>query len=123
MNPSPSHFELVASELRILGITLRRLPGEYCVNYRNGGDRTARMADDLDQALKLGRAMAADAKSSAMLAKKSPRRRWRRRKMTLKARRRWRPRKMTPKAQRRRLILRHNRQLRSRTVRKPRRER
>jgi hypothetical protein len=39
-------FELAAAELRALGISLTRLPGEYRVNYRNGGDRTARLAED-----------------------------------------------------------------------------
>ena len=56
---SLSRFELVAAELRALGLTLRRLPGEYCVNFRYGGDATARMAEDLDQALEPGREMAA----------------------------------------------------------------
>lgn len=32
------------AELRALGITLTRLPGEYRVNYRNGTDATARLA-------------------------------------------------------------------------------
>jgi hypothetical protein len=56
---SLSRFELVARELRGLGLTLRRLPGEYCVNFRNGGDATAAMAEELKDALQLGRNMAA----------------------------------------------------------------
>jgi hypothetical protein len=47
-DPSPSPFELAAAELRALGITLASLPGEYRVNYRNGSDATARMAETLD---------------------------------------------------------------------------
>jgi hypothetical protein len=100
---SLSRFELVTRELRALGLTLRRLPGEYCVNFRNGGDATARMAEDLGEALELGRAMAAEA--AARATEKPPRRRWRRK-------------RMTPKARRRRFILGHNRRLRARALRK-----
>ena len=64
MDP-PSPFELAAAELRALGISLRRLPGEYRVNYRNGGDGTARLAEDLEQAVELGRALASRAPSVA----------------------------------------------------------
>src|SRR6266849_5970349 len=89
LNDGRSRFELVAAELRALGLTIRRLPGEYCVNFRNAGDNTARMADDLDQALELGRAMAAEkAPDRATDEKPPPRRRWRRKRMTPKARRR-----------------------------------
>ena len=102
---SLSRFELVVNELRALGLTLRRLPGEYCVNFRNGGDATARMAEDLDQALELGREMAAEAAASRVATKQPPRRRWRRK-------------RMTPKARRRRFILGHNRRLRARALRK-----
>lgn len=102
---SPSRFEMVAAELRRLGLTIRRLPGEYCINFRDGGDATARMAEDLDQALELGRAMAAEAAISRASAQKPPRRRWRRK-------------KMTPKARRRRFILAHNRRLRAQASRK-----
>lgn len=110
MSDAVSRFELVTAELRRLGITLRRLPGEYCVNFRNGGDGTARMADDLDQALELGRAMAAD-KTATRAAKKTP------------VRRRWRRKRMTAKAQRRRFIRQHNRRVRARAMRKPHRKR
>jgi hypothetical protein len=106
MTDPPSYFERVAAELRPLGLTLRRLPGEYCVNYRTGSDKTARFADDLDQALELGRAMAAEKAAEQATAKKPPRRRWRRK-------------RMTPKARRRRFILRHNRRLRAQAMRKP----
>lgn len=105
--PSITRFELVAAELRTLGISLRRLPGEYCVNFRYGGDGTGRMAEDLDQALKLGRAMAADKAADQTTTNKPTRRRWRRK-------------KMTPKTRRRRFILGHNRRLRARAMRKPR---
>ena len=101
MSDAVSRFELVTAELRRLGVTLLRLPGEYCVNYRNGSDSTARMADDLDEALELGRAMAVN-----KAAEKAP------------LRRKWRPRRMTAKAQRRRFIRRHNRRVRVRAMRK-----
>lgn len=103
-NDPHSRFDLVASELRALGISLRRLPGEYCVNFRNGGEDTARMAEDLDEALELGRAMAAEAAVSRASAKKLPRRKWRRK-------------RMTAKAQRRRFIRSHNRRVRARLLR------
>ncbi len=97
-NDPRSRFELVEAELRALGISLRSLPGEYCVNFRYGGEKTARMADDLDQALELGRTMAAD-RAAEESTKTSQRRRRRRRKI---------PRK----AQRRRFIRGHNRRVR-----------
>ena len=40
--PSPFPFDLAATELRALGITLARLPGEYRVNFHNAGGVTAR---------------------------------------------------------------------------------
>jgi hypothetical protein len=49
MTEPGSPFELAAAELRALSISLTRLPGEYRVNYRNGGDGTARLAEDLEQ--------------------------------------------------------------------------
>jgi hypothetical protein len=107
MDTRRSRFDFVAAELRALGISIRRLPGEYCVNFRNGGDATARMAEDLDQALEVGRAMAADRATNRATTKQPPRRRWRRK-------------SMTPKARRRRFILGHNRRLRARAMQKPR---
>lgn len=98
--------EAITAELRLLGLVIRSLPGEYCVNFRNGSDGTARFADDLDAALELGRAMAAQKAADPNTTKKPPRRRWRRK-------------QMTPKARRRRFILGHNRRLRARTMRKP----
>jgi hypothetical protein len=92
-----SRFELAEGELRRLGITLRRLPGEYCVNFRYAGEKTARYADDLDQALELGRAMAAEAAAKRAMVTKPLRRRRRRRSITGKTprrrfiRRRYRP--------------------------------
>ena len=93
-------FELAAAELRPLGITLANLPGEYRVNYRNGGDATARTAETLDEALALGRAMAAERPPAA-----TP------------ARQRRRPLRMTPKAVRRRMIRKHNQRMRGRAIR------
>jgi hypothetical protein len=57
-----------------LGRTLRRLPGEYCVNFLNGETETARFADDLDEALELGRAMAATKAAEPTTTKRPPRR-------------------------------------------------
>jgi hypothetical protein len=101
-----SPYDIAAAELRKLRLTLRRLPGEYCVNFREGSDGTARFADDLDQALEIGRAMAAEKAADPSASEKPPRRRSRRE-------------RMTPKARRRRFILGHNRRLRARTMRKP----
>ena len=56
----PSPFELATAELRKLGITLARLPGEYRVNFHNGAESTAQIAETVDAALDLGRAMAAE---------------------------------------------------------------
>lgn len=100
-----SPFEQVAAELRLLGITIRRLPGEYCVNFRSGVEKTARFAEDLDQALELGRAMAAEKVAEGASTEKPSGRKLRRKKMTLKARRR-------------RFILGHNRRVRRRALRK-----
>ena len=101
-DPSPSPFELAAAELRALGITLARLPGEYRVNYRNAGDATARTVETLDEALKLGRELAADAPASSRPAQ---------------GKRRRRPLRMTPKAVRRRMIRKHNQRMRARAIR------
>ena len=101
--PALSPFELAAAELRALAIVLTRLPGEYRVNYRNGGDATARLAEDLDQAVEIGRALAAAAPATPV--RKGCRRR---------------PLRMTPKAMRRRMIKQHNRRLRARMLRQQR---
>jgi hypothetical protein len=94
-NPSPtlSRFELAARELHALGITVTRLPGEYRVNFRTGTDATVCTVEMLDQALELGRTMAADAPASSGPAH---------------GKRGRRPRRMTPKAIRRRMIGAHN---------------
>jgi len=55
----PTLFEIAKQELSALGIALTSLPGEYCVCYREGADKAARIVDDLGQALEIGRAMAA----------------------------------------------------------------
>ena len=105
MTDPVSPFELVAAEMRALGIVLTRRPGEYRFNYRNGGDDAARLAEDLEQAVELGRTLAVDRPAPAV-------RRERRR----------RPLRMTPKAIRRRMIKRHNRRLRARMLRQQREE-
>jgi hypothetical protein len=98
---SPAAFELAAGELRALGIVLTRLPGEYRVNYRNGGDGTARLAEDTSR------------RSSLAARSLPPRRRrpWRRGR---------RPLRMTTKAVRRRKIKAHNYRLRARALKKQR---
>jgi hypothetical protein len=92
--PALTPLELATRELRALGVTLARLPGEYCVNFRAGAESTARMVETLDEALTLGRSMAADAPAPAGPAHGTRRRR---------------PLRMTPKAIRRRMIRAHNR--------------
>jgi len=93
-------FELAAAELRAIGIALTRLPGEYRVNYRDGQDATARVAETIDQALEAGRAMAADRPPAAT---RGPRRR--------------RPLRMTPKAHNRRMRMKQLRRMRARAIR------
>ena len=102
-DPSPSRFDLATAELRALGITLASLPGEYRVNYRNASDATARMAETLDEALALGRELAANAPAPATPTSHGKRRR--------------RPLRMTPKAVRRRMIRKHNQRMRARSIR------
>jgi len=99
---SPSPFELATAELRPLGITLARLPGEYRVNFRNADDTTAHTAETVDEALELGRSMAAAAPAPARPAQ---------------GKRGRRPLRMTPKAIRRRMIRQHNRRMRARAIR------
>jgi hypothetical protein len=102
-----NRYEAVAAELRRLGLTIRSPPGEYCVNFRHGSDKTARTSETLDEALEIGRAMAAEAAAKRTTAKRPPRRkRWRKR--------------MTPKARRRRFIRAHNRRVRAKARRKQR---
>lgn len=104
--PPLSRFETVARELRVLGITLTRLPGEYRVNYLDGKDGTAVFGSDLDEALALGRSMAEAAPAAVVRAAAAYHRR--------------RHRKMTPKAIRRRMIRAHNRRMRARAIRQQR---
>ena len=103
---APSPFELAAVELRRLGITLARLPGEYRVNFQNGSDATAQSAETVDAALDLGRAMAAE-RAEAASHSAGPRRRRR-------------PRRMTPKAYNKRLRMAQQRRLRAHALRKQR---
>ena len=103
---APSPFEIAAAELRKLGITLTRLPGEYRVNFHNGSEATAQIAETVDAALDLGRSMAAE-RAEAASHSAGPRRRRR-------------PRRMTPKAINKRLRLAQMRRLRARALRKQR---
>ena len=99
-------FEQATAELRKLGITLARLPGEYRVNFSNANDATARTLETLDEALAAGRAMAAERTKANSTRGRGPRRR--------------RPRRMTPKAYNKRLRLAHMRRLRARARREQR---
>ena len=105
-SPPLPRFEIVARELRALGIALARLPGEYRVNYVNGKDDTAVFGSDLDEALALGRGMAAAEPAAAV-------------RPAAGCHRRHSPR-MTPKAIRRRMIRAHNRRMRARALRQQR---
>lgn len=102
--PALTPLELAARELRALGITLARLPGEYRVNIRDGSDATAQTVETLDEALALGRSMAAAAPAAVVRAAAAFHRR--------------RSRRMTPKAIRRRMIRAHNRWAWARTQQK-----
>lgn len=99
-------FEIATAELRKLGITLSKLPGEYRVNFANANDATARTLETLDEALAAGRAMAAERAEANSTKGRGPRRR--------------RPRRMTPKAYNKRLRLAHMRKLRARARREQR---
>ena len=103
---APSPFEIATAELRRLGITLARLPGEYRVNFHNGTEATAQIAETIDQALVAGRAMAAERAEAPSTKGRGPRRRRRRR--------------MTPKAYNKRLRLAQMRKLRARALRQQR---
>jgi hypothetical protein len=98
MTDLPSPFESATAEMRRLGIDLARLPGEYRVNFHNGNDATAEIADTLDLALEIGRSMAATRPPA-------------------KPTRRRRPRRMTAKAHNRRLRRAHMYKLRARVLR------
>jgi hypothetical protein len=93
-------FELATAELRKLGITLRQLPDEFSVNFRDGNDATARTAETLEEALALGRDIAETLAPATAAA--------------VRGRRARRPLRMTPKAVRRRMIRKHNRRMRAR---------
>jgi hypothetical protein len=95
-DPSPSPFELAVAELRRLGITLASLPGEYRVNVHNGADATACMVETLDEALELGRSMAAERPAPVRPAGGKRRRR-----------------RMTPKAHNKRMRMQHFRRMRA----------
>jgi hypothetical protein len=104
--PALSLFELAHAELHKLGITLARLPVEYRINFRNGADATARIVETLDEAIELGRALAAEAPTTPA-AERGRRRR---------------PLRMTPKAIRRRMIRAHNHRMRARALKQQREE-
>src|SRR5579863_10298810 len=97
-----SAFDMAAVRLRALGLTLRALPGEYLVNYRNAGDDTAIAATDLAEAVAVGATMAAAA-ATARAAETS-----REHRHPLSSAKRY----------RRRFIRRHNKWLRRRLLRR-----
>ncbi|MBV9826040.1 MAG: hypothetical protein JO001_10220 [Alphaproteobacteria bacterium] len=103
MSDTPSAFDQAVAALARLGIMLQRQPGEYSINYRNGSDAMAERTDALDQAIEIGRSMAAARKP-----------------LKPAARRRYRPR--TPKAYNRWLRKKHNRQQRTKAARTARRQ-
>jgi hypothetical protein len=70
--PPLPRFDTIAAELRKLGVTLARLPGEYRVNFRNGSDATAQTVETLDEAIALGRSLAARALAPACHAQGKP---------------------------------------------------
>lgn len=127
MNKPSSPFDLAATELRAVGMTLSTHPGTYCVNFRGANAATAYFSDDLADAVEHGRAMAASVLARfiergqvaqqaadrviAEAAENPP-----------KVRRVRRPKKMTAKARRRRMIRAHNQRMRSRAVRQRREE-
>jgi hypothetical protein len=63
--PPLPRFDTIAAELRKLGVTLAPLLGEYRLNYRNGNETAVRTAETLDEAVELGRTMAAGAPAPA----------------------------------------------------------
>jgi hypothetical protein len=67
MNDAPalSFFQTAVRELRALGITLTRLPGEYRVNYVNGSDATAITYAELHEAVTAARELAKSAPAAA----------------------------------------------------------
>lgn len=99
-----NQFEIVAAQLAALGLKIAVRPGEYCVNFRGGGDATAYLTDDLDDALDHGRAVAAALPEASSAPGEGGRgRKWRRPK--------------SAKAARRAFIRAHNRRMRGRALR------
>jgi hypothetical protein len=86
-------------------VSVRALSGVSDVPAGSRSATACRSIEDLEQAVELGRALAADAPSTAV-----------------RCGRRRRPLRMTPKAVRRRVIKQHNRRLRARMLREQREE-
>ncbi|HVB17470.1 MAG TPA: hypothetical protein VNF04_13110 [Stellaceae bacterium] len=104
----PSLIMTIVDELRARGILITSRPDGWCVNFRAGGDATAYVTDDLQDAFEHGRAMtltvAAPSETGAG------------------RRRKWRRRPINAKAARRAFIRAHNRRMRGRALRDQRRE-
>jgi hypothetical protein len=47
------------AELRAIGVTLKKSDGEYRVNFEGGPEKTAYYTDDINDAVKTGKAMVA----------------------------------------------------------------
>ena len=91
-------FELATAELRKLGITLRQLPGECSVNFRDGSDATTTRPRHWTKHLRSARQWPQRSRAAG----------------ASRGRRSRRPLRMTPKAVRRRMIRQHNRRMRAR---------
>lgn len=89
----PSLIMQIVDELRVQGILITSRAGEWCVNFRGGGEATAYITDDLQDAFDHGRAMAMSAATEAATPNKP----------ALDAGRKWR-RPISAKAMRRRFI-------------------
>lgn len=68
-------FELVAAELRPLGVKIALEPGNYVLTYRGNPWGPRRDVDDLAEALALGRDMAENPPENAFASRWTPRRR------------------------------------------------
>lgn len=111
-----SSFIIVAAELRALGLSLARSPEGFRVNLIGGPEQNALTAETLDDALELGRDMAATLAASAPAATSA-------RAGPSKGRsgkRRRRPRRMTPKAYNKRMRMAQLRKMRARAIREQR---
>jgi hypothetical protein len=97
----------IVDELRAQGILITSRAGEWRINFRDGAEATAYVADDLQDAFEHGRAMALAAAVPSEISDQD--------------RRKWRP-PMNAKAARRAFIRKHSRRMRGRALREQRTE-